>query len=91
MSEDLRTRSRDYLNYLWDSQRGFHWDVLIDNLPVSLRRDIKSQLMLGLFRKTPMFEDTPEDVLGALSEFCTLMLYNPGDVIINAGDASTHM
>ena len=91
MSDDLRTRSRNYLDYLWESQKGFHWDVLIENLPVSLRRDIKCELMLDIFTQTAVFADIDEDVLGALSEEMNLMLYNPGDVVINAGDASTHI
>lgn len=55
LPQELRERVRRYDQYKWLETRGVDEEVLVQNLPKDLRRDIKRHLCLNLVRRVCVF------------------------------------
>lgn len=55
LPQELRERVRRYDQYKWLETRGVDEEILVQNLPKDLRRDIKRHLCLNLVRRVCVF------------------------------------
>ncbi|XP_024313584.1 putative cyclic nucleotide-gated ion channel 9 [Brachypodium distachyon] len=91
LPQELRERVRRYDQYKWINTRGVDEEVLIQNLPKDLRRDIKRHLCLGLVRRVPLFANMDERLLDAICERLKPSLYTEKTHIIREGDPVDQM
>lgn len=88
---DLRERIRRYEQYKWQQTRGIEEDSLVRSLPKDLRRDIKRHLCLDLVRRVPMFEIMDDQLLDAICERLTPVLYTENTYILRECDRVEEM
>ncbi|XP_024541742.1 protein CNGC15b [Selaginella moellendorffii] len=87
----LRDRVRRYDQYKWVTTRGVDEEMLVQTLPLDLRRDIKRHLCLDLVRQVPMFDKMDERLLEAICERLQPVLHTEGNYIVREGDPVNEM
>jgi hypothetical protein len=64
VSPDLKKRFKNYFDYKWHNHKGIEDEKLIEELPPSLRKEVKNFIYQELIRNCEVF---PRENLGALS------------------------
>lgn len=88
---ELRERVRKYDQYRWLATRGVDEDVLLQSLPLDLRRDIKRHLCYDLVRRVPLFDQMDEQLLDAMCERLKPALFTVGTYVVREGDPVNSM
>ncbi|KAF7134271.1 hypothetical protein RHSIM_Rhsim08G0204000 [Rhododendron simsii] len=107
LPQELRERVRRYDQYKWLETRGVDEEILVQNLPKDLRRDIKRHLCLNLVRRVsvfngratthwrsndvPLFANMDEGLLDAICERLKPSLYTDNTYVLREGDPVDEM
>ncbi|KAH7865322.1 hypothetical protein Vadar_005168 [Vaccinium darrowii] len=91
LPQELRERVRRYDQYKWLETRGVDEEILVQNLPKDLRRDIKRHLCLNLVRRVPLFANMDERLLDAICERLKPSLYTENTYVLREGDPVDEM
>ncbi|KAF9671145.1 hypothetical protein SADUNF_Sadunf12G0017100 [Salix dunnii] len=92
LPDNIRERIRRYEQYRWEETRGVdEEEMLVQNLPRDLRRDIKRHSCLDLLKRVPMFEKMEEQVLDAMCDRLKPVLYTEESYIVREGDPVDEM
>ena len=87
---ELRTKVREYFNYIWESRKGYNDSSVLDEMPHKLRSEISLFMNRGIIEKVPLFKDAPEDVVEDIVCQLVPQVCIPGEKIFHideAGDA----
>ena len=94
LSPKLRANVHQHLKLSW-MQYGGTWTPgsapLLKDLPPVLQQDITVEDTMWLMQQVPMFKDTDESFLRALSVKLVLWTFTPNDFIVRAGNFGDHM
>ncbi|CAK9214259.1 unnamed protein product [Sphagnum troendelagicum] len=91
LPHDLVERVRRFDQYKWVATRGVDEEVLVQSLPLDLRRDIKRHLCLDLVRRVPLFDQMDDSLLDAMCERLKPALNTQGTYIVHEGDPVNEM
>ncbi|KAJ6418781.1 hypothetical protein OIU84_002041 [Salix udensis] len=86
LPDNIRERIRRYEQFRWQETRGVDEEMLVQNLPRDLRRDIKRHLSLALLKRVPMFENMDEQLLDVMCDRLKPVLYTEESYIVREGD-----
>ncbi|KAL2622926.1 hypothetical protein R1flu_003131 [Riccia fluitans] len=88
---ELKERVRRYDQYKWVATRGVDEGILLQSLPMDLRRDIKRHLCLEIVRRVPLFDQMDERLLDAICERLKPALNTEQTYIVREGDPVNEM
>ncbi|KAL3691067.1 hypothetical protein R1sor_004718 [Riccia sorocarpa] len=88
---ELKERVRRYDQYKWVATRGVDEGVLLQSLPMDLRRDIKRHLCLEYVRRVPLFDQMDDRLLDAICERLKPALNTEQTYIVREGDPVNEM
>ncbi|CAK9172804.1 unnamed protein product [Ilex paraguariensis] len=91
LPHELRQCVRNYDLYKWVTTRGVDEEVILEGLPLDLRRDIKRHLCLDLVRRVPLFDQMDECMLDAICERLKPVLCTPVTCLVREGDPVNEM
>ncbi|KAJ6376070.1 hypothetical protein OIU77_000942 [Salix suchowensis] len=91
LPDNIRERIRRYEQFRWQETRGVDEEMLVQNLPRDLRRDIKRHLSLALLKRVPVFEKMDEQVLDAMCDRLKPVLYTEESYVVREGDLVDEM
>jgi len=78
---------RQYYEFLWHRYGGLNQQVLLSDLPSSLRLDVMSELMRDLLPNVPLFRHSPPALRNELLLSLEPLVTPPGGYLVTAGDA----
>ncbi|KAL1318212.1 hypothetical protein HN51_070490 [Arachis hypogaea] len=84
LPEDLKKRVRQAERYNWAATRGVNEEILMENLPEDLQRDIRRHLF-KFIKKVRIFALMDEPILDAICERIRHKTYIKGSRILNHG------
>ncbi|KAK1406402.1 hypothetical protein QVD17_41699 [Tagetes erecta] len=90
LPEDLRKKVRDSERYNWAATRGVDEEVLMENLPEDLQRDIRRHLF-KFVKKVRIFAVMDEPILDAICERLRQKTYIEGGTTLYEGGFVTKM
>ncbi|KAL8245913.1 hypothetical protein R6Q59_007129 [Mikania micrantha] len=90
LPEDLRKKVRDSERYTWVATQGVNEEVLMENLPEDLQRDIRRHLF-KFVKKVRIFAAMDEPILDAICERLRQKTYIKGGTTLDAGGFVTKM
>ncbi|KAD7477307.1 hypothetical protein R6Q59_007130 [Mikania micrantha] len=90
LPEDLRKKVRDSERYTWVATRGVNEELLMENLPEDLQRDIRRHLF-KFVKKVRIFAVMDEPILDAICERLRQKTYIKGGTTLDAGGFVTKM
>ncbi|BBN13239.1 cyclic nucleotide gated channel, plant [Marchantia polymorpha subsp. ruderalis] len=88
---ELKDRVRRYDQYKWVATRGVDEGLLLQSLPLDLRRDIKRHLCLDYVRRVPLFDQMDDRLLDAICERLKPALNTEQTYIVREGDPVNEM
>ncbi|KAK4400610.1 Cyclic nucleotide-gated ion channel 18 [Sesamum angolense] len=88
---ELQERVRRFVQYNWLSTRGVKEDIILQELPLDLRREIQKHLCLDLVRRVPFFSKMDDQLLDAICERLVSSLNTRGTYIVREGDPVAEM
>lgn len=88
---ELRQRVCKYEQYKWLETRGVKEEVLVQNLPKDLRRDIKRHLCLNLVKGVPLFASMDDQLVDAICERLQPTLFTARTDVMREGDPVNEM
>ncbi|KAJ6748817.1 CYCLIC NUCLEOTIDE-GATED ION CHANNEL 15-RELATED-RELATED [Salix purpurea] len=91
LPDNIRGRIRRYEQFRWQEPRGVDEEMLDQNLPRDLRRDIKRHLCVPLLKRVPVFEKMDEQVLDAMCDRLKPVLYTEESYVVREGDLVDEM
>ncbi|XP_055804903.1 cyclic nucleotide-gated ion channel 18-like isoform X2 [Solanum dulcamara] len=91
LPEDLQERVRRFDQCKWLATRGVKEDVILQSLPLDLRRQIQRHLCLNLVRRVPFFEQMDDQLLDAICERLVSSLSIMGTYVVLEGDPVNEM
>ncbi|KAJ6418780.1 hypothetical protein OIU84_002040 [Salix udensis] len=91
LPNNIRERIRRYEQFRWQETRGVDEEMLDQNLPRDLRRDIKRHLCVPLLKRVPVFEKMDEQVLDAMCDRLKPVLYIEESYVVREGDLVDEM
>lgn len=91
LPRELRERVRKFIQYKWLATRGVNEELILQSLPMDLRRDIQRHLCLDLVRRVPFFSKMDDQLLDAICERLVSSLSTEGTYIVREGDPVTEM
>ncbi|CAM6025724.1 unnamed protein product [Sphagnum balticum] len=91
LPREIVERVRRFDQYKWVATRGVDEEVLVQSLPLDLRRDIKRHLCLDLVRRVPLFDQMDDSLLDAMCERLKPALNTEGTYIVREGDPVNEM
>uniref|UniRef100_A0A6N2KJ93 Cyclic nucleotide-binding domain-containing protein n=2 Tax=Salix viminalis TaxID=40686 RepID=A0A6N2KJ93_SALVM len=91
LPDNIRERIRRYEQFRWQETRDVDEEMLVQNLPRDLRRDIKRHLSLALLKRVPVFEKMDEQVLDAMCDRLKPVLYTEESYVVREGDLVDEM
>ncbi|TGL63653.1 cyclic nucleotide-gated ion channel [Leptospira sarikeiensis] len=83
---DIRRRVRDYYMYIIERGWGEDENLLLNDLPLSLKREVKIQLHKSLLEKVPFLKGAAPDLVASLILFLKPTVFLKGDIIFQRGD-----
>ncbi|GAB2285115.1 hypothetical protein Dimus_019569 [Dionaea muscipula] len=83
---NLKHHVHKYDRYTWLATGGVDEELLLNQLPADLRREIKRHLCLNLVRQVPLFAQLDELTLDAICEKLRSVLYTKGTYFAREGD-----
>ncbi|KAL1318218.1 hypothetical protein AAHE18_15G190300 [Arachis hypogaea] len=84
LPENLRRRVRQAERYSWAATRGVNEEMLMENLPEDLQRDIRRHLF-KFIKKVRIFALMDEPILDAICERLRQRTYIKGSIILSMG------
>ena len=87
----LKRRARHYYQYVWETQKGYNQQTIIDDLPSTLRQEVSSFLKLRFVSMCPFFEFCDHALAKALAYSLKSRVYSPGDVVVHEGELGREM
>ncbi|KAI7729652.1 hypothetical protein M8C21_015745 [Ambrosia artemisiifolia] len=90
LPEDLRKKIRDSERYHWAATQGVNEEVLMENLPEDLQRDIRRHLF-KFVKKVRIFASMDEPILDAICERLRQKTYIKGGTTLYEGGFVTKM
>ncbi len=87
----LQEKVLDYQGYLWESRLGYDENVVLENLPYSLKVEISMFLNRGIIQKVPLFKNASEDFIREIASALCPVVFTPGDYIIRKGEVANVM
>ncbi|KAK9062847.1 hypothetical protein SSX86_020037 [Deinandra increscens subsp. villosa] len=90
LPEDLRRKVRESERYNWAATQGVNEEVLMENLPEDLQRDIRRHLF-KFVKKVRIFSVMDEPILDAICERLRQKTYIKGGTTLNVGGFVTKM
>jgi len=87
----LQQRTRNYLEYLADSDKGATHEQLVLEMPATLRAEVSNFLKLRFIVQAPFFEFCDIPLQKALAACLQSQVYSPNDFILFEGDAGNEM
>ncbi|XP_071722418.1 probable cyclic nucleotide-gated ion channel 20, chloroplastic [Rutidosis leptorrhynchoides] len=84
LPEELRRRVRESERYNWAATRGVNEDILFDNLPEDLQKDIRRHLF-NFVKKVQIFVVMEDPVLDAICERLKQRTYIKGSIVLYHG------
>lgn len=91
LSDDLRNRVRDFMEYKWMVHKGCDESSIVNDLPFTLRLEVSNLLKLRLIRTCPVFYFCDTAIHKSLAYSLIQQFYGPGDVIVQEGDLGHEM
>ena len=88
---ELEMRIRSYYNYIWDNRMDHSEDEVINELPDSLKLDIKLYLRQPLISKVPMFQLATPEFRNEIVHYLNIHVYMPGDIIVRKDEPGDSM
>ncbi|EIE02967.1 cyclic nucleotide-binding domain-containing protein [Leptospira licerasiae] len=86
ISQNIRRRVRDYYMYIIDRGWGEDENALLNDLPISLRREVKIQLHRDLLEKVPFLKGADPALVTSLVFSMKPMIFLEGDTIFRRGE-----
>ncbi|TGK07741.1 cyclic nucleotide-binding protein [Leptospira semungkisensis] len=86
VSSELRRKVRDYYMYVIDRGWGEDENHLLNDLPISLKREVKIRLHRGLLEKVPFLKGADPALVTNLIFLLRPAIYLKGDTIFRKGD-----
>ncbi|CAF1704905.1 unnamed protein product [Brassica oleracea] len=83
--EVIRERVRDSERLNWSATRGVHEELLFENMPDDLQRDIRRHLFAFL-KKVRIFSKMDDSILDAIRERLKHKTYVNGSMVLHRGD-----
>ncbi|CAH1419616.1 unnamed protein product [Lactuca virosa] len=90
LSEEIRRKVRESEHYSWEATQGVDEEMLMENLPEELQRDIRRHLF-KFVKKVRIFSLLDETALDAIYERLKQRTYNNGGTILYEGGFVTKM
>ncbi|KAH9646524.1 Cyclic nucleotide-gated ion channel 1 [Citrus sinensis] len=91
LSQSLQQRVRNHQQYVWQEMRGIDVENLLNNLPVNLNWEMKSELCLEVLKKVPMFQMMGKSILSEMCKCLKPVLYVQECCIVKEGDPICEM
>ncbi|KAJ0249183.1 Ion transport domain-containing protein [Hirschfeldia incana] len=88
--EDIRKRVRNAERLNWDATRGVNEELLFENMPDDLQRDIRRHLFAFL-KKVGIFSKMDEKILDAIRKKLKQRIYLEGSMVLRRGDLVKNM
>ncbi|GBG27111.1 Cyclic nucleotide-gated cation channel [Hondaea fermentalgiana] len=89
--QSLQQRTRNYLEYLWETEKDAVQANLVDQMPATLRAEVSNYLKLKFVIHTPFFEFCDTALSKGIAAKLKSEVYSPHDFIIYEGDVGTEM
>lgn len=83
---DMRRRVRDYYMYIIDRGWGEDESLLLNDLPLSLRKEVKIQLHRSLLEKVPFLKGADPALVASLVFSLTPTIFLNGDTVFKKGE-----
>ncbi|CAN1751224.1 Cyclic nucleotide-gated ion channel 1 [Linum perenne] len=84
--DELKTRFKQYLKYVWERDRDYQWYEILKYLPNDLRKDVNRHIWLPLIMRGPIFEKMDAKFLDAVCDRLKIVFYPEGSYIVREGD-----
>ncbi|CAN1158392.1 Cyclic nucleotide-gated ion channel 1 [Linum perenne] len=84
--DELKTRFKQYLKYVWERDRDYQWYEILKYLPNDLRKDVNRHIWLPLIMRGPLFEKMDAKFLDAVCDRLKIVFYPEGSYIVREGD-----
>jgi hypothetical protein len=88
---DLKSRVKNYYDYMWERRRGLHEEAFLKDLPVPLRLEIMHHLTSELLDKVPLFKYASPSLKNILLMALSLRTYGPEDYIVHQGESGNEI
>lgn len=82
----LKSRVRDYYQYLWDSKKGYLDETLLKDIPLKLQSDLLLHINKNIIEKVPFFRDADHQFLKAMVTKLEPQILVPNEIIFKVGD-----
>jgi hypothetical protein len=82
----LGTRVRNYYEYLWDRHKGLNEQGLLQDLPESLRLEIKLHLARDILEHVPLFQACTAVLRNTLIMALKPATFAPGNILVREGE-----
>lgn len=91
LSQSLQQRVRNHQQYVWQEMRGIDVENLLNNLPINLNWEMKSELCLEVLKKVPLFQMMGKPILSEMCKCLKPVLYVQECCIVKEGDPICEM
>ena len=88
---ELKSKILDYYDYVWESRLGYDESDVLDNLPISLRREVSLHINRDIIEKVPLFRGASSEFFRDIVLSLRLVVFLPGDYIIKKGELGEEM
>lgn len=89
--KELRENIYAYYKFLWENRRGFEENLVMEELPFSLRLRVALFLNKETFARVSIFKDASEEIISDIVLQLKPEIYIPGDYIFREGDIGDKM
>ncbi|HCM24971.1 MAG: hypothetical protein A2Z99_02415 [Treponema sp. GWB1_62_6] len=86
LPHEMRTRIRDYYDYMWEVHQSTGEEPLLDKLPRSLSLEVRLFLNREILSKVPFFKDADEVFVREIVTELRALIFVPGDYIVRKGE-----
>lgn len=91
MPSTLQARIEEYLDYLWETQKGLDENAITAMLPATLRKQLSLCCNSELIATVPLFAGLSADVCAAIVGQLQPSIFVPGDFVIVKGEWADEM
>ena len=88
---ELHTKTRKYIDALWQLNRGIDHHTVLGDLPKSVRQDIMMTLHSKLVAQVPLFKSASEGFMKAVVMVLKPQVALPGDRVVVEGEDAEFM
>ncbi len=91
LPKDLQTNIFAYYDYVWKNRKGFDENLILAELPPSVRERVGLYLNKPLVKKVPFLADASEDLISKIVLNLRPIVYMEGDYIFRKGDEGDNL